>query len=556
MTTHRTPTRRRPDRSRPARRPVEPLVRLDSLDAARGGRSFTFDGFRRAIVAREPDDVLPAIREVERVVAGGGHTAGFIAYEAAPAFEPRFRTRSPRADLPLVWFGVFEERVETAPDARASDGRALIERRPWVGRPSAHPPELARLRPTISDAEHRAALERIHDWIAAGDSYQVNHSFRLRGEFRGSDEALYRRLCAAQRAGYCALLRLPRHTILSASPELFFRHTADGTLVLRPMKGTRPRGRWAEEDDARAAELVASEKERAENLMIVDMLRNDAGRVARFGSVEVPELFRVERYPTVHQLTSAVRARTRPGTTLEELLRALFPSGSVTGAPKIRTSEIIAELEDSPRGVYTGAIGFASPDETVFGVAIRTLTLDRETDRLELGVGAGITADSDPDAEWDECLAKAAFVRRPPPPDGFRLLESLRLERDAVRNFAGPTVRSTPAVRDAAGADRAPPAEEVDDNVASERSDDDASGGFRFLDAHLARAAASARYFDFAFDVDRARDELLLHGRTLEAGTHKVRLLIARDGGIEVESEPIDDGAGSARADGRGPIGG
>jgi para-aminobenzoate synthetase/4-amino-4-deoxychorismate lyase len=456
-----------------------PSVRLDS--ARPGGRSFSFHHLVREVSAGSVDAVMPALREVERTVAEGLHAAGFITYEAGPAFDSRLATRPPRTDLPLLWFGLFRERREAehaGPDA---------------------PGEIGCFEPSVTRAEYGSAVGRILEWIAAGDSYQVNHTFRMRAPFAGSEEALYRRLRAAQRADFCAHVRLPGLSILSASPELFFRWSGD-RLEMRPMKGTRRRGRWAEEDEARAAELVESPKERAENLMIVDLLRNDAGRVASFGSVQVPRLFEVERYPTVHQMTSTVEARTRPGTTLTDLLRALFPSGSVTGAPKIRTSEIIAEVEDSPRGVYTGAIGFVSPGEAVFSVAIRTLLLDHAAGTAELGVGSGITADSEPEAEYRECLGKGGFVHYRP--RDFRLLESLRFE---------------------------------------------AGTGYPRLTGHLARLAASARYFDFRCDADLVTEALLAHGVGLAAGVHKVRLLLGMGGEIEVESAPIAAVAGRAR---------
>ncbi|HEX2187403.1 MAG TPA: chorismate-binding protein, partial [Longimicrobiaceae bacterium] len=305
-------------------------------------------------------------------------------------------------------------------------------------------------------------------------------------------------LCRGQRSAYCALLRLGATSVVSASPELFFRW-ADGELELRPMKGTRPRGRWEEEDEALAAELAASPKERAENLMIVDLLRNDAGRVSEWGSVRVPRLFETERYETVHQLTSTVRSRVLPGAGLTDVLRALFPCGSVTGAPKVRTMQLIRELEPGPRGVYTGAVGFVSPGETVFSVAIRTLLVDRERGRAELGVGSGITWDADAAAEYRECLDKARFAAAPAA--DFELLETLLHEP---------------------------------------------GGGFFLLDGHLERMASSARRFGFRWDAERAR--AALHGAVSGDGPLRVRLLLARDGGTRVETHPLaPEPAGPAR---------
>jgi para-aminobenzoate synthetase / 4-amino-4-deoxychorismate lyase len=456
-----------------------PLVRFDSLDPVRGSRSFSFGGFRRTVAAWTLADVESTLESVEAEVAAGHHAAGFLCYEAGSAFDPAFASHPAAGTLPLVWFGIFADRVEI-PSASEEDPASAPEYR------------IGRLRKSVSIQRYEHDVRRILELIAAGDTYQVNHTFRLEGEFSGSEAALYRDLCLAQRSAYCAFIRTDRFSIQSASPELFFRLNDRG-IELRPMKGTRPRGRWTEEDDALAEELRASPKERAENLMIVDLLRNDVGRVAEFGTVRVPTLFEVERYPTVHQMTSSVTAILRDDVSVAELFRALFPSGSVTGAPKIRTSEIIREMESGPRGIYTGAIGFISPRESVFSVAIRTVVQDRVTGGLELGVGSGITADSVPAEEYRECLGKGAFLRHRPP--HFRLLEALRYESGGR--------------------------------------------GFPLLEAHLDRLSRSAAYFGFA--LDRSEVEERLHSATSELprGVFKVRLLLDRAGGVEIEHEVI-----------------
>ena len=297
---------------------------------------------------------------------------------------------------------------------------------------------------------------------------------------------------AAQGAGFHALLELDGYTIVSASPELFFR-TAHGVIEARPMKGTRPRGRWPAEDRALAEGLRASEKERAENLMIVDLLRSDIGRIAQTGSVEVPRLLEVERYRTVHQMTSTIRARLRPGTTLTDVLGALFPCGSVTGAPKISTMELIAELEDSPREVYCGAIGLAGPDgDAAFSVPIRTVWIDHARGMAEYGVGSGITWDSTVDAEHAELLAKAAVLEERWP--RFRLLETMRLEEGEVRR----------------------------------------------LERHLARMAASADYFGFAFPEARVRASLETAARRHAGGARRLRLTLGPAGDHRLDDEPLD----------------
>jgi para-aminobenzoate synthetase / 4-amino-4-deoxychorismate lyase len=456
--------------------PAEPVVRLDSFDAERGPRSFRFAGHVATLQARALAEVVPTLAEVERATSQGLHAVGFVAYEAAPALDPALTTRPPDPELPLVWFALFRERTEPAELEPAPGSFALGE---W----SADTEEPA----------YDAAFERIHGLLAAGDTYQVNYTFRLRAPFSGDPLALYDRLCRAQRSSFCAYLDLGSRAIVSASPELFFQRTAD-LLTLRPMKGTRPRGRWAAEDASLEAELVSSPKERAENLMIVDLLRNDAGRIAVPGSVRVDRMFEVEHYDTVHQMTSTIRAQLRPEVGLVDLMRAVFPCGSVTGAPKVRTMEIIAAAERSPRGVYCGAIGFASPGEAVFSVGIRTVVVDRDAGRAELGVGSGVTWDSTAAQEYAECLGKASFARSPA--SDFELLETLRYE---------------PGV------------------------------GFLLLDGHLLRLEESARRFGFRY----LRAPLIdaLH-RTVDRPDRRplrVRLILGRDGSSRVTAHEIVD---------------
>ncbi|HEY0150462.1 MAG TPA: aminodeoxychorismate synthase component I [Longimicrobium sp.] len=450
-----------------------PLVRFDSFDPMRGARSFRFGGFQRMVRADRVEDVLPVLAEVEAATDAGLHAVGFVAYEAAPAFDAALTTRPPDPRLPLAWFALFSRREETAPD-EAPHGQF----------------ELGDWETATSQPAYFQRVGEIRELIAAGDTYQVNYTLRLRAPFRGDTVALYESLARAQRSAFCAYLEVDGSAIISASPELFFGFR-DGELVMRPMKGTRPRGRFPAEDAALAAELLASPKERAENLMIVDLLRNDAGRVAEPGSVRVERMFEVERYETVHQLTSTIRARPRAGTRLTDIFRALFPCGSVTGAPKVRTMQIIADVEDEPRGVYCGAIGFASPGEAVFSVAIRTVVVDRDAGRAELGVGSGITWDSDAAAEHRECLDKAAFTHRAP--NDFRLLETLLYEPSA---------------------------------------------GFFLLDGHLRRMEESAAHFGFRF----ARGEIIraLHSGLATHSPQRVRLLLDRSGEAVVETSLLD----------------
>lgn len=384
------------------------MIYLDSFNSSFPA-SWRFGGFVRLLQAEIPDEVPGVIAAAEAEVLSGNHVAGYIAYEAASAINPELPAGSPGAELPLVRLAVFREKIAVA----AGNGHADAGVEPLL------------MRPELEFDRYSSAVEEIRGLIAAGDSYQVNFTFPLSGEFHGDPAALYARLCRSQRAGFCAMIDTGEKTIISASPELFFS-CRDGRIMTRPMKGTAPRGRWPAEDSANAETLAASDKERAENLMIVDLLRNDLGRISETGSVQVDSLFDIEHYPTVHQMTSTVSASLRDGVGFGEILSALFPCGSVTGAPKRRSMEIINQLEQQPRGVYCGAIGCLSPGgEADFSVAIRTLVLDNASGRVSMGVGSGITWDSQPDREYAEALGKGTFLQS----RQFELFETLRLEK-------------------------------------------------------------------------------------------------------------------------------
>jgi para-aminobenzoate synthetase/4-amino-4-deoxychorismate lyase len=329
--------------------------------------------------------------------------------------EPKLAPLLPeRRGGPLLWFGVFgpPEKIEAAALEGALTGRAY-----------AGP-----LRHEWDEAAYEARFARAHDFIAAGDIYQANLSFRSRFAFRGDARALYLRLRGQAGAAHCAYIDDGARQVLSLSPELFFAIDAGGRLSARPMKGTAPRGADDAADADARARLAASRKDRAENLMIVDLLRNDLGRIAEIGSVSVGDLFAVETYPTLHQMVSSVAAKLKPRVDIATILKALFPCGSITGAPKIRAMQIIAALEQSPRGIYCGAIGHFAPDGTAsFNVAIRTLTISQG--RGELGIGGAVVYDSTATAEYAECLLKARYyeaARRP-----IALIETLRFQPGA-----------------------------------------------------------------------------------------------------------------------------
>ncbi len=449
---------------------MSPQVWLDGWGSSAGG--WRFNGYQQTLIAWHPSEVSDILQQAEAATEQGFYAVGFVAYEAAQALNPYLPALPPREKLPLAWFALYIQRLPSPPHAAPAGHHHL------------HP-----LVPSLTLEEHAAAVARLHRAIAAGESYQVNFTFPLSGTCSAGANERYQAMLATQPTPFGARLDIGRHTILSASPELFFHREGDH-ITTRPMKGTAPRGRFPAEDTARLHDLAASPKEQAENLMIVDLLRNDLGQIAITGSVQVERLFEQEQYPTVHQLTSTITARLLPGTRLVTIFRALFPCGSVTGAPKRRSMELIAETEGGPRGVYCGAIGMLSPSgEALFSVAIRTAVLDHETGRLTMAVGSGITWEAKPEAEYAECLAKAAFLSAPQPPN---LLESLRLE----------------------------------------------NGSYPLLTLHLKRLAWSAGRLGHRLDLLAA--ERALRGHAAHAsGVRKVRLLLAPDGRLTVASEPI-----------------
>jgi para-aminobenzoate synthetase / 4-amino-4-deoxychorismate lyase len=457
-------------------------ARFDDLQPGRE-RSFRLTGQVGVIQTRALEEVGPCLDRVEEAARRGRWAAGFVAYEAAPGLDPAMSVRGrergdPFAALPLVWFAIFERHEEIRPFEPVAGHGPSVDEDAWTA--------------SIDRAHYDASVAAIRERIAAGDTYQVNYTFRLRAETNEDEDDLYRDLCLSQRGGYGAHLSTGSFGVLSASPELFFR-LDDGRITTRPMKGTAPRGRWPEEDEENARRLASSPKDRAENAMVVDLLRSDLGRISVSGSVRATPLFETERYETVWQLTSTVRSTLRPGLSLSDAFRALFPSGSVTGAPKVSSMRLIAELEDAPRGPYCGAIGYVAPPgsgepSANFNVAIRTILRDRRTGLAEFGVGGGITYDSSPAGEFDEAVAKARVltVRRP----RFELFETLRHE---------------PA------------------------------SGFRHLPEHLARLEASARYFGFAFVRSDAEETLEKAVAELGGAEGVVRLQLARDGSVRID---------------------
>lgn len=433
----------------------------------------------RVLVARRPAEVVSVLAEVERVTSRGSWAYGYVGYEAAAGLEPGLAVCDTVGDgPPLVWFGLCEEPVAVAPLAPPPAGESLYT--------------VGRWQPGWTPQRYRRDVARVRAHIAAGNTYQCNLTVRLRTQVGGDLRQLYTDLMLNQRPRYAAYLDLGKYVIASASPELLFEWVGD-RLLTRPMKGTAARGRTLGEDRQRVQELLGSAKERAENIIVVDLLRNDVGRIAEIGTVSVPALCVPERYETVWQLTSDITGTLPPETDLVDIFRALFPPGSVTGAPKRRTKQIIRDLEDDPRGVYCGAIGLLAPPGAAFrarfSVAIRTVVADRGTGDAVYGTGGGITWGSDPEAEHAELWAKAAILDAPY--EEFSLLETMAHD---------------------------PP------------------DGVRHLDRHLQRLASSAEYFGFPFNAERAWADI--SAAVNQTSASRVRLLLDRCGTLTVELGP------------------
>ncbi|MCA1012755.1 aminodeoxychorismate synthase component I [Halobacillus halophilus] len=426
----------------------------------------------RIVSAETIEQVEQAFFEVEQALQQGYYAAGFVSYEAAPAFDEALQVH-PDSEWPLVWFGIFNEPVSSGLSSHSESFQVSD----WLMEGDY--------------SQYKEGISEIKKAIKRGETYQVNYTTRLKADFSGNEYAFYRQLANAQKSSYSAYINTGTHQLLSASPELFFR-IDDGTITTKPMKGTAPRGRFLVEDEKRKADLLRSEKERSENLMIVDLLRNDLGRIALPGSVHVPELFEVETYPTVHQMTSTIKGQLDGSFSMWEVFQALFPCGSITGAPKVRTMEYIRELERSPREVYCGAIGYMTPEkEAVFNVPIRTVMLNNGT--AAYGTGGGVTWESTSEGEYKEIHTKAKLLTETVPQ--FRLLETMRLD----------------------------------------------DGRIPLLPYHLKRVQNSSDYFGFKVDqallLRKIREIISLY----RDGGHKVRMLVDQEGNPVIECTPLEE---------------
>lgn len=440
--------------------------------------SFLFSNPHAIISCYRLEDVKKAFHDIEDFLSRGFYAAGFISYESGFHFENNLKGLYRPSSFPLLWFGIYKrplicEHAKRIESIRCGKGLSY---------------KVTNLRPNISKKKYISDIEKIKDFIRRGDTYQVNYTFKYKFGFSGSDLGFYQDLKEKQSVSYSAFIRADDFSILSLSPELFFRKNRE-SIEVRPMKGTLDRGINLREDRRNMEILKQSLKNRSENVMIVDLLRNDLGRVSRSGSVKTEELFRVERYETLLQMISIIKSKLRKDITLYELFKSIFPSGSVTGAPKISTMKIINYLEKEPRNVYTGGIGFFAPGnkKAVFNVAIRTVLIDNKTKKGEIGVGSGIVYDSDPCTEFEECKLKTNFLIQKK--KDFKLIETM-LWRPLK--------------------------------------------GYFVLKHHLERLASSADYFGFRYDKRAVAAELKrLERKFKDSRSYKVRILLDKKGELE-----------------------
>jgi para-aminobenzoate synthetase / 4-amino-4-deoxychorismate lyase len=468
-----------------------PFVLLDDARAEGASDAQLFEDPVETFVARRPEEVVPVLEAADAARRiGGGTLAGYLAYEAGLALEPKLAPLAEEragAAGPLVWFGLFDT-VRRIPAGEVPQ---------WLAeRGGSGPASIGPLEPQVSTGGYLDAFAALAEAIRAGDIYQANLTLPLAGAANGDPLALYAAIRPEARAGYGGVIFDGSHWLLSFSPELFFS-LKGREAKCKPMKGTRPRGRGEAEDRALAEELAQSAKDKAENLMIVDLLRNDLSRVAEAGSVRVEAPFAVETYPTLHTMTTTVRGRLQQGRGALDMIRALFPCGSITGTPKIRAMELIDAVERDARGPYCGAIGRIDEDgDAAFNVAIRTIRLtpgENERHHAVLGVGGAIVADSEGMAEWRECLVKGGFARGAA--GGFALIETMRFDPDV---------------------------------------------GVPRLERHLERMKASAAELGFSFDRHDTRNRIQALCFELDGPT-KLRLMLARSGEISLETAPLPE---------------
>ena len=444
-------------------------------------RSFLFLDPVRTIAAYTLEEIPSLFGQIEQSLASGFHAAGFLSYECGYHFERFEGITLDQRSFPLAWFGIYQKPLTF------DHATGCFDKDPRLSSSASEPHYSSfadRIALAISEADYSEKIQRIREYIRAGETYQVNFTNKISVSAEMGSDTAFATLLRQQPVAYSAFLNVAGHHILSISPELFFK-IEDGKITTRPMKGTMPRGLDAAEDRQAAIRLQKDEKNRCEHVMIVDLLRNDLGRICNMGAVQVEDIFSVEKYETLLQMTSTISGTLRPGITYYDIFKGMFPSGSITGAPKIRTMQIIHELEATPRGIYTGSIGYMSPDgSSTFNVAIRTLEVSNG--KAQMGVGGGIVADSDPHDEYRECLLKAEFLIRRR--RDFQLIETMLWD-----------------------------------------------GGFRFLSMHLDRMESSASYFGFAFDRAAIESQLFAESSLFNPrDLYRVRLLLDETGDLAI----------------------
>jgi para-aminobenzoate synthetase/4-amino-4-deoxychorismate lyase len=451
--------------------------------------SYLFLRPKKIVSTWRTEETKNCFAELEQALKEGCYVAGFVSYESGSAFEERLKYKE-FFDFPLLWFGIYEQPLIY------NHGQQNFEMYPVhthkvmekIGLYSDCKQKgyiLKEIRANISKSSYIQSIDRIKDLIAQGLTYQVNYTFKLKFAFSGSATNLYFNLRNNQSVSYSAFIKAGHYFILSFSPELFFAKKGN-KIYVRPMKGTVKRGRNLNEDQLNSEQLKNCHKNRSENIMIVDLLRNDLGKISEIGSVRVPRLFKIEKYETLFQMTSDIESCLKSKDITFDIFRHIFPSGSVTGAPKIKTMEIIRQLEKEPRNIYTGSIGFFSPQQNgTFNVAIRTILINEQTQEGEMGVGSGIVYDSSAQTEYSECCLKTSFLLNKP--KDFALIETMLWQRHK---------------------------------------------GFHFLEQHLKRLEDSAQYFDFSYKKDNILLALSKLEKCFKKNAYKVRLLLGKDGKI------------------------
>ncbi len=451
-------------------------------------RSFLFIRPQVVIRADSGDEVLEALKKIEDFINKGFYAAGYLTYEAGLFLEGT-SIKNKKFDFPILWFGIYTQPLVF--DHRtlkfSGDVSCLKLLKKDLSLDKTY--KIANPEFSLGPKPYGKCIKKIKKYIEIGDTYQVNFTFKYKFDFHGSTQKLFLDLNSKQAVSYAAFVKHDSQEILSFSPELFFRKR-NNRLVVKPMKGTIARGLNIEDDGLKETLLGRSQKNRAENIMIVDLLRNDLGRISEVGTVKPIKIFEVEKYETLFQMTSSVKSNLKKDITLIQFFRSLFPSGSVTGAPKIRTMQIIEKLEREPRKVYTGSIGFISPynKEAVFNVAIRTILINRKQNRGEMGIGSGIIYDSQEAAEYAECRLKANFLTEKK--QDFALIETILYKNN-----------------------------------------------FFLLPLHLKRICDSAEYFNFKFDRKKIIKALKQQVRGLKKKeAYRLRLLLGREGNIKIKT--------------------